>query len=132
MAVEAIAPVGSSIPVDLNQLFEVYQQQVTGMNPVDPTASNAAVSGVNGLDQSEAALAARGSDFGAMVGNGLRQVEALDTVASDKAVLAATGDLTDVHDYVIAAQKAQTAVELTTMLRNKALDSFNEIMRMPL
>ena len=129
MALEAIAPVGSSIPVDLNQLFEVYQQQVTG---VDPSNRTAGVTGVNGLDQSEAALAARGSDFGAMVGNGLRQVEALDTVASDKAVLAATGDLTDVHDYVIAAQKAQTAVELTTMLRNKALDSFNEIMRMPL
>ena len=28
--------------------------------------------------------------------------------------------------------EAQTAVELTTTVRNKALESFNEIMRMPL
>ena len=40
--------------------------------------------------------------------------------------------LTDVHDYVIAATQAQLATELTTTVRNKALDAFNEIMRMPL
>jgi flagellar hook-basal body complex protein FliE len=67
-----------------------------------------------------------------MIGEGLKRVEGLDITASTKAVQAATGDLTDVHDYVIAAQEAQTATELTTTLRNKALESFNEIMRMPL
>ena len=33
---------------------------------------------------------------------------------------------------MIAATKMQTATELTTTVRNKALEAFNEIMRMPL
>ena len=70
--------------------------------------------------------------FGQVVGNGLSSLESLDRTASTKAVQAATGDLTDVHDYVIAATKMQTATELTTTVRNKALEAFNEIMRMPL
>ena len=60
------------------------------------------------------------------------QVETLDRTATSKAVQAATGDLTDVHDYVIAATQAQVATELTTTVRNKALEAFNDIMRMPL
>jgi flagellar hook-basal body complex protein FliE len=46
--------------------------------------------------------------------------------------VAATGDLQDVHDYVIAATSMQTATELTTTVRNKALEAFSEIMRMQL
>jgi flagellar hook-basal body complex protein FliE len=80
----------------------------------------------------DAGTAARGADFAGAVGRGLQQVEALDRTATDKAVQAATGDLRDIHDYVIAATQAQTATELTTTVRNRALDAFNEIMRMPL
>jgi flagellar hook-basal body complex protein FliE len=78
------------------------------------------------------AAAVRGSDFASMIGSGLQNVENLDQVASTKAIAAATGDLNDVHDYVIAATEAQTATELTTTLRNKAMDSFNQIMGMSL
>ena len=74
----------------------------------------------------------RSSDFGNLVVDSLGKVESLDRTAQSKAIQAATGDLTDVHDYVIAATEAQTATELTTTMRNKALEAFNEIMRMPL
>jgi flagellar hook-basal body complex protein FliE len=107
---------GSTGGVNLNQLFGMYQQQVQGVD--SDTATKAAQ--------------VRGTDFAQQLGNSLVQLDNLDKTAQDKAIQAATGDLTDVQDYVIASTKAQTATELTTTIRNKALDSFNEIMRMPL
>ena len=42
----------------------------------------------------------------------------------------ATGDLASVSDYMIAATEAQLATEVTVAVRNRAIESFNEIMRM--
>lgn len=126
MSISAIAAIPSSGGTDLSQLAALYQQQVTGTDPTAGATATAASGAVS------AAAATRGADFGSMITQGLAKVEGLDTTAQTKAIQAATGDITDVHDYVIAAQEAQVATELTTTLRNKALESFNEIMRMPL
>jgi flagellar hook-basal body complex protein FliE len=122
----SISPIAAISGTDLSKLAELYQQQVTGAGSDSGVAANAA------LGSLDAGAATRGADFASMIGDGLQRVEGLDLTASNKAIQAATGDLTDVHDYVIAAQEAQVATELTTTLRNKALESFNEIMRMPL
>jgi flagellar hook-basal body complex protein FliE len=127
MAISAIGGVGG---INVSQLAQAYRQQLA--------ATSAATSGTDAATRAaasgavDAGTAARGADFASAIGQGLQQVAALDQTASTKAVQAATGDLTDVHDYVIAATQAQTATELTTTVRNKALDAFNEIMRMPL
>lgn len=71
-----------------------------------------------------------GADFGAMVAQGLQRLQQVQDTADELAVQAATGRLTDVHDYMIAATEASLATSLTVAVRNKALDSFNEIMRM--
>jgi flagellar hook-basal body complex protein FliE len=68
------------------------------------------------------------------VGNSFTQ--ALDSLqgvhdnADALAVQAATGTLTDIHNYTIAATEAQLVTELTTAVRDKAVGAFNEIMRM--
>jgi flagellar hook-basal body complex protein FliE len=125
MSVSAIGPITSGSGVDLSKLAELYQQQVVS-GSTDPSTAVAANSAAG------QAAATRSADFASMIGQGLQKVDGLDQTASTKAIQAATGDLTDVHDYVIAAQEAQIATELTTTLRNKALESFNDIMRMPL
>jgi flagellar hook-basal body complex protein FliE len=130
MAISPISGVGGGMSV--TQLAQLYRQQVTassaaGQTTAADTATRAAASG-----QVDAGTASRGADFASAVGQGLQQLDGLDRTASAKAIGAATGDLTDIHDYVIAATQAQTATELTTTVRNKALDAFNEIMRMPL
>jgi flagellar hook-basal body complex protein FliE len=123
----AVAGIGGVGGVNLSQLAELYRQQITS----GQGAGDAATEAVNPTAAVRAAEQ-RGSDFGNLVVDSLSKVEGLDRTAQTKAVQAATGDLTDVHDYVIAATEAQTATELTTTMRNKALEAFNEIMRMPL
>jgi flagellar hook-basal body complex protein FliE len=71
-----------------------------------------------------------GTDFASALASGLGQVQNAQTKADDLAVKAATGSLTDVHDYMIASTEASLATQLTVAVRNKALDAFNEIMRM--
>ena len=71
-----------------------------------------------------------GSDFASALAGGLEQVQSTQDKADNLAVKAATGNLTDVHDYMIAATEASLATSLTVAVRNKALESFNEIMRM--
>jgi flagellar hook-basal body complex protein FliE len=68
--------------------------------------------------------------FASALANGLQQVQATQDNADNLAVKAATGSLTDVHDYMIAATEASLTTQLTVAVRDKALDAFNEIMRM--
>jgi len=74
--------------------------------------------------------AASGSSFSDALANGLQKLQDLNTTSDNLAVKAATGDLTDVHDYMIASTEASVATDLTVAVRNKAVDAFNEIMRM--
>jgi flagellar hook-basal body complex protein FliE len=68
--------------------------------------------------------------FAAALGHGLGQLQQTQTTSDNLAVQAATGDLNDVHDYMIASTEASLATQLTVAVRNKAVDAFNEIMRM--
>jgi flagellar hook-basal body complex protein FliE len=124
----AIAGISGAGGVNLSQLAELYRQQVSGTGGAGDAGAAEAVNPTAAVRAAEQ----RSSDFGNLVADGLGKVESLDQTAQSKAIQAATGDLTDVHDYVIAATEAQTATELTTTMRNKALEAFNEIMRMPL
>jgi flagellar hook-basal body complex protein FliE len=97
-----------------------------------------AVSAVNALPalapigaaDAGAGTSSSGADFGAVLTQGLQRLQQVQDTADDLAVQAATGRLTDVHDYMIAATEASLATSLTVAVRNKALESFNEIMRM--
>jgi flagellar hook-basal body complex protein FliE len=71
-----------------------------------------------------------GSNFASALAGSLGQVQNAQTKADDLAVKAATGSLTDVHDYMIASTEASLATQLTVAVRNKALDAFNDIMRL--
>ncbi|MDP9821714.1 flagellar hook-basal body complex protein FliE [Nocardioides massiliensis] len=77
-----------------------------------------------------AADAASGVEFGELVLDNIDRLESLQDRTDQLAVQAATGDLTNIHDYTIAATETQVATQLTVAVRNKALEAFHEIMRM--
>ncbi len=73
-----------------------------------------------------------GESFGDMVTSAVGNLQQTQATADSLAVQAATGQLNDVHDYMIAATKATLATELTVAVRNKAVQAFTEIMGMPI
>jgi flagellar hook-basal body complex protein FliE len=73
---------------------------------------------------------AGGADFGALLSNGIENLQGLHDRADQLAVQAATGDLNAIHDYTITATQAAVSTQLTTAVRNKALEAFQSIMHM--
>jgi flagellar hook-basal body complex protein FliE len=69
-------------------------------------------------------------DFGNVVVNALQGVETSQDTANSLAVQAATGNLTDVHNYTIAATEASLQTQLTVAVRDRVVEAFNSIMAM--
>ncbi len=67
---------------------------------------------------------------GSAFADALKDVGKLTGTADQLAEGVATGTLTDVHQFTAAAAKAQLGVELTVALRNRAVEAYQEIMRM--
>jgi flagellar hook-basal body complex protein FliE len=88
-----------------------------------------AASGVK--NATSAAPAADGGEFGNLVLDGIDRLQGVQQTSDQLAVKAATGDLDALHHYTIAATEAAVTTQLTVAVRNKAIDAFNEIMRMP-
>ena len=73
---------------------------------------------------------ATGKDFLKALENAAEQVNSLQNDAASQSQLFATGQTSDIHSVMIASQKATVALELTTQVRNKVLEAYQEVMRM--
>lgn len=73
---------------------------------------------------------ATGTGFGDTFTRALDQLDRAQKSTDELARAAATGDLQRVEDLMIAANETQLATQLTVAVRNRAVESFNEIMRM--
>jgi flagellar hook-basal body complex protein FliE len=90
---------------------------ITPLAAVTPTASTSAASGPN-------------TDFAGMLADGLQNVQGLQKKSDDLAVQVADGTLADPAQFTMASTEATLALQLTTAVRNKAVEAFQEIMRM--
>jgi flagellar hook-basal body complex protein FliE len=87
------------------------------------------------LDSTARASAGSRSSGAAGVSAGFSQLlEGVEKTAAEAndAVSAMVNKTGDVHDAMIALQRAQMALELTVQIRNKFVQAYQDIMRMPI
>ena len=70
------------------------------------------------------------SSFGDYLNNAISQVNDLQQQSVVSGEKLATGEADDLHQVMIATEKADLAFQLTVQIRNKVLDAYQEIMRM--
>ncbi|MFN0027159.1 MAG: flagellar hook-basal body complex protein FliE [Acidimicrobiales bacterium] len=109
------------------------------ISPIDPIAAFASVGQLSGLGGGSA-IGGVGSGSGSGSGtNKITKIDFSDALGKVQASIdnadglsqqLATGELTDIHEYTVAASKAQLGVQLTVAMRNQMLSAFQEIMRM--
>lgn len=94
--------------------------------PISSVGAGAGAEGVSKIKPVGDPNPLEGVDFG----SALDAVANAEREAGDLATRAATGHLQDVHEFTAAAAKASLAVELTVAVRDRAVEAYQEIMRM--
>ncbi len=68
--------------------------------------------------------------FADLINQALAGTEAASSAAGAENAALLTGENTNIHQVVLAAEKAEVALRLTLQVRNKVLDAYKEIMQM--
>jgi flagellar hook-basal body complex protein FliE len=93
-----------------------------------PTSPTAGARGASNVGQGAEAIGGGGNLFT----DTLQQASQAQGTADNLVTQAATGKLNDLTSVMSAMTEAQLQTQLTVAVRNKAVESFNEIMRMQL
>lgn len=74
----------------------------------------------------------RGTDFATFLKSSLSEVNKLQLQADQAVQQLASGNKENIHETMIAIEKASISFQLMMQARNKILDAYQEIMRMQL
>lgn len=100
--------------------IEAIQTQL----PLSPVKS-AVTPTVQGIETGE------GPSFSSVIGDALQQVDLMQQQAGEVSAQVASGEAVDLHDALIRVEEAGLALQLAMQVRNKLVESYQEIMRMP-
>jgi len=81
---------------------------------------------MNGTAKSE------GTSFADFLNNAVSEVNKLQLDSEQLNEAFAMGKTDNIHQVMIAGEKAEMALQFTMQIRNKILDAYQEIMRMPI
>jgi len=95
-----------------------------------------AISGISGgLSQAfpvqEKAAQNPVNEFGDLLSKMVGKVNELQNGADKSIQSLATGESKGLHEVMLAVEKASVSFQMLTQVRNKALEAYQEIMRMP-
>jgi len=74
---------------------------------------------------------AYGGDFAAVLREALTTVQSYQQTAEQKVDEFLSGESQDLHTAILATQRAELAFELFLQVRNKVVQAYQEVMRMP-
>lgn len=70
--------------------------------------------------------------FGQLFKQTLEEVKAAQNHSDKLTNELVTGEVKDIHEVMIASQKASLSLQLTVQVRNKVVEAYQEVMRMQL
>lgn len=73
----------------------------------------------------------KGTSFADFLKNAIEDVNKLQLESESLNEAFAMGKTDNIHQVMIAAEKAEIALQFTIQVRNKILEAYQEIMRMP-
>lgn len=88
--------------------------------------------GVGGIKNTSSVIEEGTSLFKDVFADAVQNVKDTQKNLEDKQYLLATGQIDDAHTIPIALSEAQLSVDLLVQLRNKAVEAYNELMRISL
>ncbi len=94
-----------------------------GVNNISPVFRQGATNQVQPEEKSNV-------DFSSLLKNAIEQVNQAEQASNMKTEGLAQGKVEDLHDVMLTAQKASITVETAVQVQQKAIDIYNEMMRM--
>lgn len=100
--------------------------------PITPMTLTTEINKTSGIEHvAQQAKPTTGSlPFAQMFQQAIENVKETQAVSDHDAYQLAMGNVDDLHTVMINSAKAVTALELTTQITSKAVNAYNEIMRM--
>lgn len=74
--------------------------------------------------------ALNGKGFESFLKEAIQSVNSLSKEADRQSAALVSGQTSDIHQVMIASEKASIAMQMTIQVRNKVIDAYHEIMRM--
>lgn len=69
------------------------------------------------------------ADFAKMLGDSLKEVNTMQLEAHKSIQMLATGNHENIHETMIAVEKAKVSFQLMMQIRNKIIDAYQEIQK---
>jgi flagellar hook-basal body complex protein FliE len=105
-------------------------QPIAPLQPLSAINSTSATSSVNSAAGTSGGAQKAATDFSKFLTDALDQVNALQKNADNASIQLAAGNVQDLSTVMIALQKANLSLSLAVSVRDKAVNAYNEIMRM--
>lgn len=97
------------------------------VNAIMPQIHSGELTGVSGIAGEKSG---GGEEFLKALSDSLAKVDGLMNEADEKMQGLVTGNGENIHEAMLAFEKAETAMKLVVQVRNKALDAYTQILQM--